>query len=145
MAAPHYRIVPNRLYDTFTTEQDFQTALQNFIDGVNQVKADAGLFHPTVVRLRSGKGKYLALDNVEFDHSDVKMVGEGRATSVFCFVAAEDSLTKGLGDVKQGDVMRPATYKKPAKHARGNIFDEHNGLKGSNGKTPIQWTGPHYL
>jgi hypothetical protein len=27
-----------------------------------------------------------------------------------------------------GDVLKPASWKAPAKGARGNIFDEHNGL-----------------
>ena len=51
-----------------------------------------------------------------------------RDHSVHCFV-----------DVATGDVLKPATFKAPAKHARGNIFDEHNGL-GSMGPY-----GPAYL
>lgn len=31
-------------------------------------------------------------------------------------------------DMKTGDVLKPATYKTPAKGARGNIFDSKNGL-----------------
>ena len=127
------------------TAPTFEEALQLFIDGVNRIKAEAKLFHPTKVELRSGQGKYLALDNIEFNHDDVNMEGEGRRTSVFAFIAAEDSTTKGLGVVKQGDVLKPASYKKPAKHARGNIFDEWNGLRGADGQHPMQWTGPHYL
>jgi len=36
----------------------------------------------------------------------------------FCFV-----------DMTNGDVLKPASWKAPAKDARGNIFDEWNGLK----------------
>lgn len=36
---------------------------------------------------------------------------------VYCFV-----------DYKTGDVLKPSGWKAPAKHARGNIFDEANGL-----------------
>jgi hypothetical protein len=32
-------------------------------------------------------------------------------------------------DRKNGDVLKPASWKAPAKHARGNIFDVDNGLK----------------
>lgn len=32
-------------------------------------------------------------------------------------------------DKQTGDVLKPASWKTPAKHARGNIFDEFNGLK----------------
>lgn len=28
-----------------------------------------------------------------------------------------------------GDVLKPATYKAPARHSRGNIFDENQGMK----------------
>ena len=42
-------------------------------------------------------------------------------------------------DQTNGNVLKPATYKAPAKHARGNIFDDKNGL-GSIGPY-----GPAYL
>lgn len=42
-------------------------------------------------------------------------------------------------DTTNGDVLKPASWATPAKHARGNIFDDQNGL----GKmTPY---GPEYL
>lgn len=31
-------------------------------------------------------------------------------------------------DKTNGDVLMPASYKAPAKHARGNIFNDDNGL-----------------
>ncbi len=42
-------------------------------------------------------------------------------------------------DMTNGDVLKPASYKAPARHARGNIFDDNNGL-GSMGEY-----GPAYL
>ncbi len=42
-------------------------------------------------------------------------------------------------DMTNGDVLKPAGHSKPAKHARGNIYDKDNGLKGM---TPH---GPYYL
>lgn len=42
-------------------------------------------------------------------------------------------------DNTNGDVLKPATFKVPAKHARGNIFDEHNGTK------TLSAYGPAYL
>ncbi len=51
-----------------------------------------------------------------------------REHSVHCFV-----------DRTNGDVLKPATYKSPAKHARGNIFDESNGL------SRMTEFGPAYL
>lgn len=32
-------------------------------------------------------------------------------------------------DCLGGDVLKPGGYNKPAKHARGNIFDDHGGLQ----------------
>jgi hypothetical protein len=37
-------------------------------------------------------------------------------------------------EIATGDVLKPDGWKRPAKHARGNIFDESNGL---------QWMGPY--
>lgn len=42
-------------------------------------------------------------------------------------------------DKKTGDILKPAGYKAPAKHARGNLFDSNNGL---GSLTP---QGPAYL
>lgn len=42
-------------------------------------------------------------------------------------------------DTKNGDVLKPASWRAPAKHARGNIFDDHNGMK------YISSYGPAYL
>jgi len=44
--------------------------------------------------------------------------------SVYCFIAIGDSNTKSLGYIKMGDLLKPASWKTPAKHARGNIFDK---------------------
>jgi hypothetical protein len=38
-------------------------------------------------------------------------------------------------DCTTGDVLKTASWKAPAKHARGNIFDDRNGC----GR--VQWTG----
>ena len=42
-------------------------------------------------------------------------------------------------DKTNGDVLKSATWKAPAKHSRGNLMDEFDGLQF------IQWTGPMYL
>ena len=41
-----------------------------------------------------------------------------------CFIVKEDFENKTLGKMKAGDLMMPATYNQPAKHARGSIFDK---------------------
>ena len=42
-------------------------------------------------------------------------------------------------DFETGNVLKAAGWKVPAKHARGNIYDEHHGLKGMGPH------GPAYL
>ena len=37
-------------------------------------------------------------------------------------------------DSTNGDVLKPATWRAPAKHARGNLFDEKQGMG---------WMGPY--
>lgn len=32
-------------------------------------------------------------------------------------------------DMKTGDIFKPASWKSPAKHARGNLFSEHGGFE----------------
>ena len=53
--------------------------------------------------------------------------GEGQR-SVWAFI-----------DKTNGDVLKPASWAAPAKHARGNIYNADNGLGN------VSWTGPNYL
>lgn len=54
-----------------------------------------------------------------------RIVEEGNQRSVFCFV-----------DLSNGDILKAAGWKAPAKHARGNI---------ANGATQVGPYGPAYL
>lgn len=45
----------------------------------------------------------------------------------------------GFVDKTNGDVLKASSWKSPAKHARGNIFDTWNGTRWVN------WHGPMYL
>lgn len=50
--------------------------------------------------------------------------GTERKSSIYAFVAMCDNETKQLGKVAAGDIHKAATYKAPAKHARGNVFKD---------------------
>lgn len=50
--------------------------------------------------------------------------GNSRVRSVYCFICLKDNDTKALGVVKEGDIHKAAGFKAPAKHGRGNVFDE---------------------
>jgi hypothetical protein len=56
--------------------------------------------------------------------------------AVKAFIRKEKTDPYGLTQGKEGDLFKPASWKVPAKHSRGNIFE---------GNYPIQWTGPIYL
>lgn len=42
-------------------------------------------------------------------------------------------------DKQNGDILKPASWNAPAKHARGNVFDMHGGLK------HVSAYGPAYM
>lgn len=44
-------------------------------------------------------------------------------TSVHCFVAATSFTNKALGSVQAGQIFKPAGWSKPARHARGDMFN----------------------
>jgi len=60
----------------------------------------------------------------------VRIMSEG---SVWGFVAMKDNPKKGE---IMGDLLKPASWKAPAKHSRGNIF---------NGTDQWEFFGPKYL
>tara|TARA_Y100001963_G_C6523620_1_gene327804 strand:- start:190 stop:546 length:357 start_codon:yes stop_codon:yes gene_type:complete len=59
-----------------------------------------------------------------------------RDNSVWGFVAKADGVHKGV-PMKTGDVLKAAGWNAPAKHTRGNIFDDNQDY--------FRWTGPNYL
>jgi hypothetical protein len=84
---------------------NFESSLQSFYAGCQAIHQKD---YPRPVEWR--------LDRLQ---KRVRLVREG---SAHCFV-----------EIATGDVLKAAGWKAPAKHARGNIYDESNGLK---------WMGP---
>lgn len=72
--------------------------------------------------------RYIRVDKVERNTGPDKASRPLNRQSAWAFI-----------DRTTGDVLKPATFKAPAKHARGNIFDPQNGM-GSMGPY-----GPAYL
>ena len=104
-------------------DERFEMAMINFVTGYQRIHTEYmrkqfPKLTPNTISTTSGK-RYLRVVR-----SDSLTAGR----SVHCFV-----------DLTNGDVLKAASWKAPAKHARGNIFDEHNGL-GSMGEY-----GPAYL
>lgn len=64
-----------------------------------------------------------------------KFIKIKHGTSVWGFVCMYDGEFQGA-PVKKGDLMKAASWRAPAKHSRGNIFE---------GTERYKWTGPKYL
>ena len=102
---------------------EFQTAFDSWFEGCKKLIADyddrIGYIRHEELTFTVRK-RYIFV----FRHRD----GWAGGSSAWAFV-----------DIKTGDVLKPASWKSPAKHARGNIFDESNGLR------KIGPYGPAYL
>lgn len=62
---------------------------------------------------------------IEFGGKWCKLIkADNNSRSMYAFIALQNFATKELGAVTAGDIHKPATYKKPAKHARGNVLQE---------------------
>ena len=78
----------------------------------------------------NGRGPKLGYHlEYEFGRKYIKIINcTGNQRSVWAFV-----------EMKTGNIYKPANWKRPAKHTRGNIFDKDGGMK------YMQWTGPMYM
>ncbi len=104
-------------------QEKFDIALRVFVEGCQNIHTDymareSGNVAPDEISFTVGK-RYIRV---------VRKRVDGTQGSVHCFV-----------DTTNGDVLKAAGWSAPAKHARGNIFDEHDGLKNMNEY------GPAYL
>ncbi len=99
---------------------DFNDKLKTFVEGI-QAKVNARFakqypnMTPPVMTTMKGK-RYVRVVQTDL-HTGSPNLLAGR--SVHCFV-----------DMTNGDVLKAAGWKGPAKHARGNIFNDNNGLDG---------------
>ena len=68
--------------------------------------------------------KHLTGLQPEYIQVDVgrKFIRLWKGTSCWGFISRVDDTLKGA-PIKKGDLLKPATWKAPAKHARGNIID----------------------
>lgn len=101
---------------------NFDERVDAFIKHVEQVfitenTARGYKFPPATIRMEI-RSKWIVLLRVDTSLS----------AGVYAFIAREDfSNNKVLGNVKKGDIHRPASFKAAAKHARGSIFTNDFG------------------
>ena len=102
---------------------EFQVAFDTWFEGCKKVISD---YYDLKGYIRHEELKFTVKQRYIFVFQN--RTGPMGGSSAWAFV-----------DIKTGDVLKPASWKAPAKHARGNIFDKSNGL-GSIGPY-----GPAYL
>lgn len=91
----------------------FEIALERFYSGAQEKVSTRNTEKQTfMLSIERGK-KYAKVMEQVWIHQN-----KGQST-LFCFI-----------DMENGDVLKPASWKAPAKHARGNIYDEFNGVNG---------------
>lgn len=83
---------------------EFTLALEAWLTAVNKMRAEAD-FEP--VEAMPGGKRYIRIAEMR----------DGRPSSAYAFI-----------DTTNGDVLKPAGWKGPAKHARGNIYRREAGL-----------------
>jgi hypothetical protein len=66
-------------------------------------------------------------------------IGGGRKYTKIIMNTGNQRMVWAFINRTNGDVFKPANWKAPAKHPRGNLYDEEDGMKF------IQWTGPMYM
>ena len=66
-----------------------------------------------------------------------KFIKVVEGSRVWGFVAKVDGVHKGVPMLK-GDILKAASWRAPAKHSRGSIFDAEM-------HESFSWTGPNYL
>lgn len=99
------------------TKEEFDAALKKFVERCQELINDNAkkmgfTYADFNLRVRGGR-KYIAIDKEEI-YKDGK---KGQIT-VYAFV-----------EFPTGNVYKPATYKKPADHPRGNIFNLEATMK----------------
>lgn len=108
--------------DTPTATQ-FEIALSNFIAGAQRKLDEAyGPNYP-----ENCKEVLVAVPGKRYTKVVRARKEGGEHGSVYCFID------------QNGDILKPASWRAPAKHARGNLFTLDGGLNG------VGAYGPNYL
>lgn len=107
---------------------DFQARLDAWIAGAQKLIddewAERGYTHAMSPVLRLAVGSRF-VKVTRLDRSTAGVVSE--RGSVHAFIDITGGNIDGVNH-QSGDVLKPATYRAPAKHARGNLFDDKGGL-----------------
>lgn len=116
-----------KLSKSVNSPKDLDKAVKMHVMGVQKkinddFKKNFPNLKPPILKIQKGK-RYIKIIKVDQD---------GTSKSVFEFIDAKEGPT-------YGDILKPASWRAPAKHARGNVFD------GSWGVNAVGPYGPAYL
>lgn len=116
----------NFIVNTFSPTQLFQERLDAFLEHANKQSEEYWIQQGyTFAKFPVRKPEFASNKWVKVYSYDRYNDGTERKQSIFAFIARCDFQTKTLGYIKTGDIHKPASYQAPAKHARGNIFQEN--------------------
>ena len=108
------------------SKTDFDSALDRLLDNIHKD------YEGWSNRIEYSSGAERVDITIKPGRKFIKVI---RDNSVWGFVAKSDGMHKGV-PMKAGDVLKAAGWASPAKHTRGNIFD--------NKLDYFSWTGPDY-
>lgn len=114
---------------TAKTDAEFDAAFNTWMEGAQKVIDNhwerMKFTHAKPPLLVANRGsRYIAIQRIDRDKDGVLMSDRG---SAHAFIDLTGGKVQGAPSMR-GDVLKPAGWKAPAKWARGNIFDAHNGL-----------------
>lgn len=101
--------------DLYKLSAGLVSAIDKFVLKVDQVINDNIKLNFSILPLKSHRIDWL---------SDKWCRIVDNEDRIYAFVCLQDYSTKTLGVLKAGDIHRPASYRIPARHARGTVFDE---------------------
>lgn len=96
--------------------QDFDKLVNSFVLKIEDLQKEAYSKYEIKSKLTVTKKDGRKWIKILVKSNDL---GQG---ATYAFIAKEDISSKVLGDVKKGDINRPANHQNPAKTAVGNIF-----------------------
>jgi len=107
------------------TNADLNAKIEEFVKAADEVSAAHWARQGfTFAKSPLHRADYISSKWVRVVTLDVPHEGEPEVSSVYAFIALQDGHTKTLGTLKAGDIHKPAGFKAPAKHARGNVFND---------------------
>jgi hypothetical protein len=109
--------------------QDINERIENFMQLVNQNMHNHYRNNfPSTYSETSEDHQYVVADTGRKFLRIASTDRDGNFRSVYCFIALVDGNTKSMGSYSVGDILKPATWKAPAKHPRGSVFADDFGL-----------------